>query len=297
MGDFMAYTLDEYKKMSQNYLLASVVEIYLENSPIMNFMTFDSIPGGTIEFNRESVLPDTGFRAFNQPFTTSEGELEKVTESLVIAGGKITADRAMLKMWGRDRLLTDQYMQLKSLARLANFTFFKGDGTGNSFTGLQARATEIIAQGTAALSLSNLRKAIIRCKGSNKKVFLNEAMFLRISDAANSSSLGAQITESKDKFGEPAYYFAGVELVRAGETATGDEVLDFTEAGATTSIYVVSFDEDGMRGIENGGIENYEPVKESHANEYDIEWLMNYIIKNPKHVQRISEITDAPVVA
>lgn len=293
----MAYTLDEYKKLSQNYLLAAVVQTYIDNAPIMRYMTFDTIPGGTIEFNRESVLPDTGFRVFNSPFTTSEGQLEKVTESLVIAGGKITADRAMVKMWGADRLLTDQAMQLKSLARTASFNFFKGDGTGGSFTGLQVRATEIIDQGGAALSLKNLRRAIRRCRGSNKKIFVSGDMLDLLSDAKNDATLGSQISIRPDEFGNEITRFGGVEIVWAGEDKDGSEILDFTEALTTTSIYVVAFDEDGMRGIENGGIENYEPVKESHANEYDIEWLMNYIVKNPKSVVRVNNITNAAVVA
>lgn len=293
----MAVTLAEYKKMSQNVLILAVAQIYLDNSPIMNYLKFTNINGGTIEFLREKTLPDTGFRTVGVAYTTSEGELETVTESLKIAGGKITVDRALVKLYGTDRLVEEQMMQLKSLARTANLAFFKGDGTGGSFTGLQVRATNVIPQGTAALSLSNLRKAVVRCKGTDKKIFMNEEMYLKLADAGNSTTLGGLINISKQEFGEPVTYFAGVEVIRAGQDNSGDEVLGFTEASSTTSIYVVSFDEEGMKGVQNGDITDYTPVTESHANEYDIEWLMSYIIRNPAAVQRISEITNAAIVA
>lgn len=293
----MALGLTEFKKMSQSKLIAAVFQTFLDESPIMNYMQFDQIPGGSVTFNRQKTLPETGFRAIGVAYTSAAGELEQVTEELKIVGGKITIDRALPILQGPGRFVAEQQMQLISQARTVNAAFYKGDGTGGSFTGLQSRATNTINNGTAALSLANLDKAVINCKGSNKVIFMNKQMYLRLNTAAKSTTLGSQITITPDQFGVPITRYAGVPVVMAGEDYTGSEVLGFTEASSTTSIYVVSFDPNGMVGVENGGVREFTPKSEDVASEFDIEWYVNYIIGNPAAVQRLYGITDAAVVA
>lgn len=292
----MALTLAEYKKQSQDPLLSGVVQTYINNAPFLNWISYTNFSGGAVTLNRQKTLPNAGFRAIGVPYTATAGEIEPVTESLTIAGGKIVVDRALLKMYGTDRLATEQEMQVAALARTLSLTFFKGDGTGDSFTGLQVRATNVINNGDAALSLSNLLRAVVQCKGTNKVIFVGLEMYLKLSNAKNDSTLGSQINIVPDEFGMPITYFAGVPVVQAGEDVAGDEILDFSEANSTTSIYVVAFDSNGVNGMQNGGLETYRPKTESVASEYDIEWLQNFIIGNPASLQRISGITNAEVV-
>lgn len=291
----MAFLLAEYKKQSQDPLRQGVIQTFIDNAPVLNFLKFDQINGGAIEFNIEKVLPTTGFRAINAPYISSEGEIETKTEALKVAGGKITVDRATRKMYGDARLATSIDMKVKSLARTFSVAFFKGDGTGDSFTGLQSRATTTIDQGTGALSLSNLRRAKVTSQGSGKVYFMGEEMYLRLSDAVNDPTL-SNVTRSVDAFGNEVLFFAGVPCVIAGADASGDQILDFTETTSTTSIYLVCFDPNGVAGVQNGDMETYY-LNQKDVNEgFDIEWLVNYLLQDPKSVVRVLGITDAPVV-
>lgn len=295
----MAFTLAEYKKQSQDPLKTGVIEVYLNNAPFLNYLELEQINGGALVYNRENALPDAGVRAIGSKYTADNGTVEQLTEALKIAGGKIEIDRALRKMYGDSRLATAIDMKTKALARAVNVGFFKGDGTGANFEGLQSRigVGETIVQGDTALSLSNLRRAVVECEGDNKVIFVGQEMFLRLSDAKNDASLGGQITITQDAFGNPITYFAGVPVVMAGKDSSDAEILDFSETNTTTSIYVCSFGGNGVVGIENGGLETYAPVVDSVVSEIDIEWLVSWYIGNPKSAYRISGITDVAVVA
>jgi len=295
----MGITQVEYKKQTQDPLRAGVVQIYLDVFPALQWLSFSTIKGGSLTFNQEGTLPSAGFREVGNKFTASSGILTPVTENLTISGGKIEIDRALREMYGDDRLNTDMRMKTKALAIALNIAWYKGDGTGGSYTGLQSRiaASETINNGVAGLSLSKLREAIVRCRGSVKKVFLSTEMKLIIDAAKNDVTLGSQIQMLPGSFGEPATFFAGAELVLAGEDASQAEILDFSEASSTTSIYVVGFGPDGVEGIQSGPMRTYFPKKEAVDTEIDIEWIMSYIINAPRSAYRVDGITNAAATA
>lgn len=296
----MAFTLAEYKKASQDPLIAGVYQAFINNSPFLSRMPVENITGGAIVDNTETTLPTTGFREIGNEYTASEGVITQRTTSLSIAGGKIKADRALLAMYGPSRLAMSLNMQSKSAARTVNLALFKGDGTAGSITGLQSligTGSQSINNATAALSLSRLDEAIAYCEGDNKAIFMNRPMALRMTAAARNSTINGNIQVAQNEMGMPQYFYGGIPIVTAGLDASGAEVLPFTETTSTTSIYVVSCSLEGAHIVQNGGIRNFTPKTQSVANEYDIDWYMNYIVGEAKHAWRIYGITNAAVVA
>lgn len=295
----MAFTLAEYKKESQDPLVASVYESFINNSPILARMGFESINGGAIQFNRETTLPTTAFRAIGSDYTASEGVITTVTENLKILGGKIKIDRALREMYGEGRLMTSMSMQLKSLARFANYNMVKGDGTGNSFTGWQSRiaAGQTVDNGTAALSLASFDEAMAELEGENGAIFVGQQLWLLLTAALRNQTLSGNLFRSNDNLGNPMMFYGRLPIVYVGRDASDAEILDFSEAGTTTSAYFVSFDNNGVTGVQTGPIKNYTPVTESVASEFDVEWIMSYIIGNLRSAIRVSGITNATVVA
>lgn len=295
----MAFSLAEYKKQSQDPLIAGIYEIFMNNSPILDRMEFSNINGGAVSYNRETTLPTTAFRAVGSAYSTSEGVITTSTESLTIAGGKITLDRILEKWYGQDRRNTSVNMQIKSLARLINYTMFKGDGTSNTFTGLENRvaAGQTVDNGTGALSLGSFDEALADLEGDNQAIFVGKGLWLRLTAALRDATVSGNLMRVNDDIGRPMMVYGGVPIYRAGQDASDAEVLDFSEATSTTSAYFCSFDDNGIQGVQNGGIEAYTPVTDSVANEFDIEWSMNYIIGNLNSAIRVSGITDAAVVA
>ena len=295
----MPFTLAEYKKQSQDEFRSSVIQTFIDNSPFLERLHFQNILGGSVTFNREKTLPTgVGFRALNADYTPSVGEIEQITESLKIVGGRVNVDRALLAQYGSERLGTDIFMQVKGLARALNQTVFKGDGTNDSFTGLQSRITtpEIIVNGDAALSVSALREAVLELEGDNTAMFMSKAMYSHIWAAYNEGTI-QNITYSSNEFGKPVLSFGGIPLYQAGKDGLGGEILPFSETASTTSIYAVSFDpSDGVVGIQNSPLKTISMKEISVLSATDIEWLMNFMIQKPKSAIRISGITDASVV-
>ena len=294
------FTQAEYSKTTQDEFRAAVIQTYKDNSPFIDALTYQSITGGTVTFNRELTLPTgVGFREVDGEYTSSQGEVEPVTEALKIAGGRTTVDRAILKMYGPARLATDLQMQVSGLARKLNAAIFKGDGLLGAFTGLQTRiqAGETIVNGDAALSLAKMRQAYLDCKGNKKAFFMGEGMYSRLWAAYDAGTL-QNIVFGTDDFGKPVATFAGVPLILAGEDADRSQVLDFSETNSTTSIYCVSLDEvDGVVGIQNSELETLPMTEVSVVKAWDIEWLNNFMIQTAASAIRISGITDAAVTA
>jgi len=294
------FTQAEYSLTTQDEFRAAVIQTYKDNSPFIDALTYQSITGGTVTFNREKTLPSgVGFRIIDGEYTSSQGEVEAVTEALKIAGGKTSVDRAILEMYGPARLATDIQMQVSSLARKLNAAIFKGDGLSGSFTGLQTRITgdQIIVNGDSALSLAKMRDAYLTCKGNKKAFFMGQGMYSRLWAAYDAGVLQNIVFGTND-FGLPVATFAGVPIILAGEDAARDQVLDFSETTSTTSIYCVSLDEvDGVVGIQSSPLKTIPTMNGTVVNSWDIEWINSFMIQTAASAIRISGISDAPVVA
>lgn len=294
------FTQSEYSKTTQDEFRSAVIQTYKDNSPLIDLLTYQNIVGGSVTFHRELTLPTgVGFREIDGEYTSTQGEVEPVTEDLKIAGGRTTVDRAILKMYGAARLATDIQMQVSALARKLNAALYKGDGLLGGFTGLQTRiqAGETIVNGDTALSLSKMRQAYLACKGNRKVFLVGEGMYSRLWAAYDAGVL-QNIVFGTDDFGKPVATFAGVPLVLAGEDASRAQVLDFSELNSTTSVYCLSLDEvDGVVGIQNAPLETEPMTEVSVVKAWDIEWLNNFMVQTAASAIRISGITDAAVTA
>ena len=294
----MPMTLAEYKKQSQDEFRSQVIETFLNHSPFLSRAIIQTIIGGSVTFNREKTLPTgVGWREVNGEFTVSSGEIEQVTESLNIAGGRTKLDRILKQRYGSDRLATELAMQVKATVRLINADIYKGDGLDGAITGLQTRITgdNVIANGTAGLSAASLRAALLRCRGTNKTFFCSESVYSHIWAAYNDGTI-QNVTFGAGEFGLTVLSFAGVPIVIAGEDGLGDDVLPYDEGTGTdeTSIYLVSFDDtDGTVVIQSDEM-NTTPLAEISVLEaYDVEWDMNFMSQTERSAVRISGITDA----
>ena len=297
----MAFTLAEYKKGTDDPRKAGIIQTFLDEAPLTRGLPFMSVNGSTIKETKKKTLNTTAFRAINNDFVSSEGEIEEISEALKIIGGKITVDRAIETMEGKGRVALSQMMMVQSIARGYNNAVFNGDGTGNSFTGLKARihADQTLAPTAAgALSLGLLDEAIEELAGSNPVIMCNTKMYSRFTQAMRNSGVAGNINFETNQFGERVATYAGIPIVKAGRKADDSEVLGFDEASDTTSLFVVALDEArGVCGVQNGQLNYFAPQRESVANEYDIEWYTNFVLQAKRSALRINGITDSAIIA
>lgn len=290
---------------------AAVIEIYARANRMLEMIPFRGIGGNAYAYRQEEALPGIGFRGVNQGFSESTGIINPITEVLTIAGGDIDVDRFILKTEGEDQRSTQEAMKIKALGHKWAHTIIKGDSetTATEFDGLQKRVTggQLIAAGATAngtpLSLAKLDEAIDLVDNPMCLV-MNKSLKRRFTAAARNSSVGGYIVTARDEMGRRVTSYNDLPIVVMGENDDVYNTLDFTEACTSgtatgTSIYIARFGENGIMGIENGGIDvrDLGELEAKPTLRTRIEWYSGICIKHPRCVARLYSIADAAITA
>ena len=299
----MALTLLEASKLNTGDVFKQgVIEKFAETSEILRVLPFISISGNALKYNVEETLSGIGFRGVNGSYTESTGILNPQTESLVIAGGDLDVDKFLIDTMGAEQRTVQEGMKIKALSLAWTKTFIKGDAEADprEFDGLQKRVSgdAIFAQGTAPLSLLKLDEAIDAVENPTH-IIMNKTMRRRLTVASRTQAIGGNITYVIDEFGRQVAYYNDLPILIMGKDNENNEILDFSEAGSTTSIYVVSLGEDSVSGLENGGMDvrDMGELEAKPSLRTRVEWYNGFGVFSPNSASRVSEITDAIVVA
>lgn len=312
----MALTLPEAAKIAlgkDEILKATIMEIYAKSSDILRVIPFENISGNAISFNREATLGDVGFRDFNQAYVEGVGSVDRITESLRIAGGDIDVDVALVKTHGADQRSVQERLKIKALALAITRTMVKGDTVTIplEFDGLQLRCEgdQLISAGTTdggdALSLSKIDELIDQVEDPTH-LLMNKGMRRRLTQAARNTSVGGFITYDKDQFGRTVTKYNDLPILIADKDNTNSPILPFNEAaeintGASlsTSIYCASFTENGICGLQNDSMDvrdlgeiDAKPVFRTR-----VDWLVSMVQFGHRALGRLYGITDSAVVA
>lgn len=312
----MALTLIESAKLAlgrDEALKATVMELFAKNSDILQYLPFEDIQGNSLKFNREKTLPGVAFRGVNQGYTESTGEVEPVVESLAIAGGDLDVDMFLIRTGGDGQRSTHEQMKIKALSLSLTKAIIKADVTSDpkSFDGLQVRCTGdqlIEASATtiyAALSLAKL-DATIDAVEDPTHLLMNKTMRRLLSAAARTASVGGYITYDLDAFGRRVTKYNDVPILIVDKDEENEDIMAFDELGpststkaTSTSIYCVSFAENGVLGLQNAemdvrdlGEQDSKPVMRTR-----VEWYVTLAMLRPRSAARLRGIKDATVTA
>ena len=301
-------TLVEAAKLhSGDVVRSAIIELYARNSDILRVLPFENMEGNALRYNREDKLPGVGFRGVNEAFTESTGVLNPRVETLTIAGGDLDVDKFIVDTMGADQRSTHEAMKVRALALRWGKAFIKGDSGSNprEFDGLQQRlgGNQLMTNHATggALSLANLDELIDSVDNPTHLV-MNKAMRRRLTQAARNTSVGGYITYDQDEFGRRQSYYAELPVLILDEDEEGNQILPFTEASSgggstSTSIYAVSFSENHLVGIENGGIDardlgelESKPVFRTRC-----EWYSGMALYHGRAAGRLQGITNAAI--
>lgn len=307
-----ALTLVEAAKQETGDVIRqAVIELYAGSSDILMTMPFDSIPGNAMKYNREDSLPGVGFRGVNEAYTPSTGILNPLTEALVIAGGDLDVDKFIVDTMGGGHRTTHEAMKIRALSLAWTKKFIKGDNQSDprEFDGLQTRivgAQKIAAGSTAngsALSLAKLDEAIDQTLNPTHLI-MSKAMRRRLSAAARSTTVGGYVTYSLDAFGRRVMQYNDLPILVVDLDNVGAAILPFTEAATSgtataTSIYIVSFGDGAVQGLQNGGVDVRDLGELQTAPVYRtrVEWYNGFAVYNGRAATRLWSIGDLAVVA
>jgi hypothetical protein len=309
----MAVTLPEAAKLnSGNVLKQAIIEFYAGSSDILRVLPFEGIQGNALQYNREETLPGVGFRGVNESFTESTGVINPQTEALAISGGDLDVDNFIIRTMGPNQRSTQERMKVRALALQWTKKFIKGDSSSEprEFDGLQVRLTggqRIDAGATSggdALSLLKLDELIDQVENPTHLI-MNKTMRRRLTVASRNQAVGGHIRFETDEFGRQVTLYNDLPILLVDLDNEGNAILPFTEANpgggaaASTSIYCVSMTDEGVMGLENGGIDprdlgelDSKPVVRTR-----VEWYSSFGVFHSRGAARLRGIKDAAVVA
>ncbi len=299
----MALTILEASKLNDGVTVkAGVIEKYAQSSDILLALPFNDIEGNSLSYNIEETLPGIGFRGVNGSYTESTGILNPQVESLKIAGGDLDVDKFIVDTMGADQRAVQEGMKVKALALAWTKTFIKGDSTANpkEFDGLQVRLSgdAVISNGTAGLSLLKLDEAIDAVDNPTHLI-MNKTMRRRLTAAARNTAVGGYITYDQDAFGRQVTKYNDIPILIVDKDNTNTDILGFTETSSTTSIYVVSFGDGAVTGLQNGSMDvrDIGELETKPSYRTRVEWYNGFGVFAPRSASRLSLITNAAVTA
>jgi len=323
----MALTLIEASKIAMGkdqVLLATIMELYARGSDVVAALPFDNITGASETFLREKTLPGVAFRKINNGYTESTGETDRITEPLAIAGGDLDVDKFLVDTGGMNLRGIQEQMKIKALTLNIAKTVMKGDvaTTPESFDGLQVRCVgdQLIEAYTSATGDSNgvfLRliklDEVIDLVEDPTHLVMNKSMRRILSAGARSSTVGGYITYDLDAFGRRVTRYNDLPILIVDKDETGTDIMPYGElamqdptganpglGGATatavsTSIYCVSFQNDGVVGLQNSvmGVRDLGEIEDKPVYRTRIEWYITISMRRPRSAARLRGIKNA----
>jgi|SRR5579884_491242 len=309
-------TLLEAAKWGTDLLKKGVVETIIRESPILEQLPVITIQGNALKHMAEDTLPTVAFRQVNTSYSQSFGTDTEYYWGTTIIGGEVTVDNYIVRTRGN---LADvkarQYQKMAKAAALTfDYYFFKGDGTNNSFKGVNTLISEGFGQSAACaadtgnggnLALPDLDAAhdLLRT-GAADAILLNRYLRRNITYLARTSVTGVSLIDiGDDAFGRQIVMWNGVPLRIVGDAPPAiynGLILDFNEtkgtSNVTSSMYFVRYGADefvtGLLGA--GGtfeVVDFGEIQAQPAHKGRIEFYPGVAIFNKYAVVRLAGIT------
>lgn len=302
----MGLSLVEAKKHSRNpQELAIITE--LAAGPLTSTLPFREVQGSGLFYKREENLGDVGFRSFNDSYGESYAEVRQYSEALKLFGGDIRVDRAIVELEGPQARAYQVQAKVRAMRLAFEGLFLNGDSNSSAaeFDGLSVRLpaaqagthTQVIANDTAAnrLDLNKLDEAIdaVDAQGGQKYLIMSKSARRHLSAVARTS---VQIDITQSEFGGQQLAYGGVPVLEVDRDHKNVPILDADPTDQ--SIYVVSFGNDHLTGIQNGGpqVRDLGEATDSPTLVTRIEWYCSIALVNGRAAARLTNIdaTDNP---
>lgn len=317
-------TLPEYVKTVEDPLTRGMVQQFSETSDILQRLPFKPASQGRNVFDRNTALPAMQFRGLNEEPEISHGESEEFQDHCAPISGLLEVDRLKKKRYGERKMVMDMEGQMIRSSELWTQTFFEGDTQSEprEFDGMKRRLTDngtgsvdgsnkasrLLANNTAAgggpMSLSQLDIAIRRTARPNALV-MSPLMQTKFTQAMRDTDLTGHVIHYEQEGGNRVLMYGKLPILTGYDVSETDDILPFDEVGhgggaaQCTSVYVISFREDGVCGIQTAP---FEVVPLGHTDRGIFhrnlaEWDSGITIEDKYSALRMSSITNAAIVA
>jgi HK97 family phage major capsid protein len=290
----MALTLVEASKLSNDTLLAGVIETMAEESPILQRLPFIEIVGNGLTYNREDTPPAAAFYDVGDTWDESTPTFTQATATLRILGGDADIDNFLKATRSNIQDLEAAVVQLKAKAVQSLFddTFVNGDEglDPNSFDGIDQLCTsgQTVSMGTdgATLTLDKLDELIDHVRGGKPDMLLLSRRSRRTLNQL-ARDAGTFLEADRDQFGQMMQFYDGIPI------GINDYIPDDQTVGSsndTSTIYAMQFGEGALSGLTAPGgltIERVGSLETKDASRIRVKWYASLALFNTVKLARL----------
>ncbi len=258
---------------------------------------FDTSGEAGEAYAQEASLPSSTARAVGEEYTASHGTTDLGYEPKKIYGGRSTFDSFQVRHGIGSRGRTDG-ARAEGMAKNFDRDVFVGDAGSDPrvINGLVNRLSgdQAYAPGAGAMTITRLLEAKRRCKGANV-IAMGEIQANHLIIASMDTDVGGQIERTKDEMGVEVTRIVGLNVVPLKEDADDTAILGYTEAGTSTSAYVMAWDLDKLHGTQTSFPEATDAGINDGGTQYNtvVEWFVSIVLGHDKCAVRYSGITNA----
>jgi hypothetical protein len=225
----------------------------------------------------------------------SYAEVSQQSESLKLFGGDIKVDKAIVELEGAEAKAYQIQSRVRAMRMAWESLFINGDSnqSPSEFDGLAARiqagSSQYFANGGGALDLGKLDEAIdnVDAQGGSKYIVCSKSLRRALTAQARTNG---QIEIGRSEFGYQQTTYMGLPLLELDRDNKNVAILDSTPSAQ--DLYVVSFGNDHLTGIQNGGVQVRE-LGESFDQPQMVtrcEWYCGLALINGRAAARLSGI-------
>jgi HK97 family phage major capsid protein len=293
----LALTLVEASKLSNDTLLAGVIDTIASESPILQRLPFIEIVGNGLTYNRENAAPTAAFYDVGDTWAEDTPTFTQATAALKILGGDADVDNFLKSTRSNIQDLEAAVVQLKARAVQALFddTFVNGStvADANSFDGIELLAVggQVVTMGTngGSLSLAKLDELIDKVRGGKPDMLLMSRRSRRSLNILARTS-GSFLEADRDQFGNMLQYYDGIPI------GINDYISDAATVGTSSdcsTVYAMQFGEGGLSGLSAPGgltVERVGSLETKDASRIRVKWYAGIALFNSVKLAKLTGV-------
>ena len=307
----------EADKLSNNQLVAGVIEEIIERDDLFAALPFVRTNGKAYVYHREDVgasnniTAGPGLPTFLDPNDTIvEGAVpfKEVVTRLRILAGDVDVDKFLQEVESdtNDQMAVQIAKKAKALGRMYHDALANGDSGTNAkqFDGLKAlmsngdsNPAQTVVAGTngAALTLSMLDQLLDQVPNGADALIMRRGTIRAFRSLLRASGGARPDDFMMSQFGRPMLTHNGIPVL-INDFLPGNETTGSNSN--TCSVYAVRLNEvDGLHGLYGGSdagirLENVGTVQNKDADRIRVKWYCGLALKSTKSMARLSGITN-----
>ena len=310
-------TLLEAAKGGSNPIKSGVIEVIIQESPIVEMQNWMNFQGNALKHSVEGVLPAPAYRDVNEGYTRTWGSDVDHFWGVSIMGNEAFVDNYLVDVVGD--LVSQKAKQAakisKGMALQYDRTWLDGQALNKDFKGVRALIAEGFGQAlkvgaTASgdtLTLDVLDQATDLLRTDMADAFLmNRTMRRKITNIGRIGVTGNSLIDvGSDVFGRKVVQYNGMPIRVLGNDHLDVPLLPFTESAngdflntnSCTSIYCVRFGEDFVTGLLGKGgamdVKDFGETQAAPGHLLRAEWYPGVAVFSPFSIVRLHGITNS----